>query len=244
MNMASHMRPTAGLRRLPVLVVAACAVAAAHMTARGAYIRDMGPYTIVADDRGGWEKEFTVEQFDVDSTPWPAYARLLGIEFILTGVLDGNLGIENMDGDAAAQFTVTLSNVLTLSRAGTLITTATPESTTTSTLDAYDDVEDFGGASGETFAVSGSDTGSASTELQNDLDAFTGNGSIVLQVEASDDTILWDVTSGKTYSTIDMPLVGAELTVRYTYIPEPSAGALASMLVLVCALRRRSRRMP
>jgi hypothetical protein len=211
------------------------------MTARGDYIRDMGPYVIVADESGAYQKTFTVEQFDVNSTPWPQYARLLGIEFILTGALAGDLGIENTDGAAAANFTVTLSNVLTLRRDGTLITTATPEYTRTSTLDAYDGVEDYGGPSGETFAVSGTDTGSASTEQQDDLDAFTGNGSIVLDLGASAESILWNVTSGKTYSTIESPFVGAELTVRYTYIPEPSAGLLTCLLGLCGTLRRRRR---
>jgi hypothetical protein len=208
---------------------------------RSAYVVETGPYVVPAAE-GDYTTSLTVDQFDPGTTPWPAYAHLLSIEFHLTGILSGNLGIENEDVAGVSEFSVTLSNVLTLSRDGTLITTATPEYAASGTLDMYDGNTNYLGASGETLAVSGSNTSDALTELQADLDAFTGDGTIILDLAIPAEALVWTVTGGKLYSTADSPLVGASLTVTYTYIPEPSAGALLCCFALLAQLRRRRKR--
>ncbi|MCS7166330.1 MAG: SdrD B-like domain-containing protein [Gemmatales bacterium] len=150
-----------------------------------------------------------VSQFD------PNLGRLTAIEIIVQGRIATTIQVENLD-PAPATITATFSGSLTLTGPGLSTTVTTSSDSLTHNAAAYDGFSDFTGPSGTTFGprtVSGSRTvilTDAST-----LQAWTGTGTVTLSSLGRTNS---SATGGNLLAQIS-GLAGAEVTIRYRYIP-------------------------
>lgn len=128
-----------------------------------------------------WSDAMRFPRFDAD------IGFLTGVEFVLDGRLQGQARFESLDAQAT-QVTVGMSANVALQRPnGSTIIESIPVASVTEAVSAFDGVIDFAGESGRLFPrlvgihIVESDIFTEAT----DLTLFTGEGSILLPVNAS-----------------------------------------------------------
>ena len=181
-----------------------------------------------------------VNQFD------PALGTLTGIQFTLTGAVQGTVKFESLDA-APSTVTSNLAATIKLLRPdNSTIAVVLPTVSATTNLTAYDGILDFDGTSGRTFA-NVTNTDSSTTGMMNsaaDLALFQGLGNISLPVTASASS---SASGAGNLVTQFSTTAGADGSVTYFYTtstPEPSTTILmlSSGLVLFPIIRRKLRK--
>lgn len=188
----------------------------------------------VATQRTNWVENLVFPKFD------PTLGTLTNVTFTISGTVSGSAAFENRDADSAT-ITVNLQARIGLQRPDlTNLVVVIPIATNTETVDAFDGVIDFGGASGRTYtALNSTVTDSSSTSAAVDLALFTASfagENITLPSFATGESN----GSGAGNLTLDFATFGsAEAKVEYTYVPAPGAAALFGLVGLAGARRRR-----
>ncbi len=169
----------------------------------------------------------TVPKFDTSGG-----LTLQSIEFILGGHVEGIARFENQS-PSAATVTTELEAELELQRPDTSVLVVTiPFWDKVEDVDAYDGVLDFAGPSGRTYddpnLIHGDKTESATYSGGLDLALFstTTGETIILPVIGTGTS---SATGPGNITTSFSTNASAEVTVRYTYIPEPG---MIGLLVL------------
>jgi hypothetical protein len=179
-----------------------------------------------------WDDTVTIPMFD------PALGELVGIDFSLTGQLDGSAAFESLD-NSPAEVMIDFSGEITLYRPDlTEIVTAIPLLSNSMNVTAYDGLSDFGGTSGATFNnLQAEQTESISSGAESaDLPLFTGPGTIDLPVGAAGTSM----GSGGGNLILQFLQEGAAaVEVTYHYVPEPATMGLVLVSSLVTVFRRR-----
>jgi len=188
----------------------------------------------------GYSDFLEIEQF----TPLPGEI-LTQVDFDLLLDFSGTMGFENTDPNVATFYQLKLTWSLDLHLPEDLQDPNEPpligvlaSRVVQGLVDPYDGEIDFDGPSGRTFDVVAEDEAGSGGPLVDaeDLAAFTGTGSVALPLTAiyleeakAANTILFE-------SLFENVRFEGELSVTYTYIPEPM---LAGFVLLVgLALRR------
>ncbi len=159
-----------------------------------------------------WEETIQVAQFD------PALGRLLRVETIVSGKLNGTAKFESLDA-APAEVTVSMTSEIKLFRSdGRFINSAHPSASFTDAVTEYDQLFDYGGSSGRTIedliAYDVSDTGILTNEV--DLADFIGDGTIDLTVSGAGRSRATGAGNmGAAFS------LGTSASMTITYIYEP-----------------------
>ena len=127
-----------------------------------------------------WNDTVSFPQFD------PNLGTLLSVTFELGGHVEGSAKFESLD-NAPATVTMNLAAEIDLQRPDlSSLVTVLPLAATNDNVLAFDGVIDFLGDSGRTYEdLSGDDMESSVTTDSNDLNLFTGNGTIDLPVSAT-----------------------------------------------------------
>lgn len=181
---------------------------------------------------GGYEGYIDVTQFA--SGP----ERVLeSVEIELNADFAGTMGIENTDAGLSSIYELELAWSVDLKRADDSTLLALSDSRITQgLLDPFDGVIDYAGLSGALFAVGARGVHDlALTRESSDLALFTGPGTLSLPIAADYAPEAW-AASGSFQSDFGDVTFDGELTITYTYVPEPASIALLVMLGL--ALRR------
>lgn len=168
-----------------------------------------------------WSGTLTLPKFNIPGT-------LTGVQVELFGSLVGEVEVESTDAQPST-VTAKLSAKVALTRPdASLLVVTIPDQTWTLEATAFDGSIDFGGSSGATYSLSNpvvrSETGSFSGVA--DLALFSGPGSLLLPVSASDMSL---TTAAGNIDDSYFSQAGAWARVTYTYaapIPEPGTWAL------------------
>jgi len=167
-----------------------------------------------------------IQQFD------PAGGRVLqDIDLQLVTDFAGVMCFENTDPDSATTFELSLAWSIELRRPDeSLLIDLDALRSVRGLVDAFDGVVDFGGFSGATFYTSVGDvTGLFASPTAADIALFTGSGVLELPIVA---TYEGGAAAGSSTSFEtdfrDVTFAG-ELTVTYTYVPEPACWALLAL---------------
>jgi hypothetical protein len=187
--------------------------------------------TIATQSTNWGPQSLTVDQFD------SSLGTLTAVQIIFSGDVDGTARTENLDADAAV-VTATLSADLSLD----LSSLTTPDilllgvgDSSTHNFAAHDGTIDFGGTSGATVALSGTDSDSLITTDIADLAMFTGLSTISFSADAvgvSSATGAGNITSNFATNA------GAGIEVIYTFdtgtttVPVPAPLALMAFGLL------------
>ena len=169
-----------------------------------------GPQIVkVADKTTGWSSAVGFQKFN------PALGTLEAVNLTITSDVAAKQGFENL-GATATSISASQSAALTLAlKSGTLLSVVTTLSGVES-LARFDGSVDFAGASGSTSKLSGSDTNATGLFDQADLTAFTGSGSILLDLSATGTSS----AEGPGNMMLDLAeQAGATIDLTYTYVP-------------------------
>jgi hypothetical protein len=197
-----------------------------------------------------WTSSITIAKFD------PTLGTLMGVQCYVTGTAEGEAFVENRSRVSSAVTTVNLAVTETLSKpdgSGPIVVTI-PLINDTKTLGVYDNVLDYGGASGQSYPLTtGTDNDSATLTAAADLALFIAGSpgqTITLPVTAVGNSV---ITSGGNVIGGVLSSAGAVAGCRYRYepaAPDPvvpefpnAAVALASVGVVgACAMAVKRRR--
>lgn len=169
-----------------------------------------------------WTDSVTVPLFD------PALGVLTGVEFWMTGSIDGSAAYESLDA-ASAMITTTFSADMTLDLPGASPDLeVTPMTATMTMATAFDGTIDFGGTSGMTFDMLMASGMEHTLVNPADFALYIGPGDLTLPVEAIGSST---GTGAGNLLLQFMQQADAEVTVRYTYavVPAPGAALLGFM---------------
>lgn len=222
MTKRTSMKITAVLGGLLTTVAAASAATINH-----------GPYSISLSSTN-WTDALSVPLFD------PALGTLTSIEFNLSGHVEGSALFESLDASPAT-VTMDLQAEIELQRPDfSTITTVIPVANTVDNVAAYDNVLDFGGTSGRTYAdLTGDDSiNFTSPPPLSDLALFTGIGTISLPITATGASA---ASGAGNLITQFSTSASAEASVTYIYevIPEPASLSLLAIGGIAMLRRRR-----
>lgn len=159
-----------------------------------------------------WADTVSLPRFDV------SLGELRSVDLRVEAHLEGTVMFENLS-DAAATLQATLAATVTLSRPspGAAITSVQPSRVQSDALDPFDGSPDFTGASGHTESLSDDAANAVSLTSVADLALFTGVGNIVLPTTGTDSSI---DPPGPDVASLLQSLVGARVTVTYTYLTD------------------------
>lgn len=177
-----------------------------------------------------WTKSVTVPKFD------PALGTLTGIDFYLTGHVEGNAKFESLDAKATT-VTMNLKATITLKRPDmSTLVVVIPVVSTSDGVTAFDGVIDFGGTSGRAYLglMANQSDSASSPPPASDLALFTASfagETITLPAIATGNS---EGSGAGNLLLVFSTSASADVRVVYTYdpIPEPS-GLLAIMTGLV-----------
>lgn len=161
----------------------------------------------------------------------PSLGTLTGIQFSLTGDVNGSAQVESLDGSPST-VTSTLAASITLTRPDlSTLVVALPTLSSIDNLSAFDGIIDFGGTSGASHSGSSFLTAfSGILSGAGDLALFTGPGSIVLPISATGAST---ASGAGNLLTLFSTQAGANASVTYTYnssvVPEPSTTGLIGL---------------
>ena len=159
-----------------------------------------------------WEETIQVDQFD------PAFGKLLRVETIVTGALNGSAKFESLDA-APADILITMSSDVELSRSdGRFINSAHPVANYSDRVSKYDQLFDYSGSSGRILDDLIEFDVSATAVLTDEVDIvdFIGVGTIdltVIGIGRSRATGAGNLASAFTLGT------SAIMTITYIYEP-------------------------
>ncbi|MEZ4662181.1 MAG: choice-of-anchor E domain-containing protein [Caldilineaceae bacterium] len=155
-----------------------------------------------------WTESLSVPRFN------PELGDLLEVTVSLNGLVRGNAEYENLNPNAVP---VTLTHAVTMSidlPNGANISLL-PSKTFSALIPGYDGVEDYGGTSGDTFTLEGSEAVSFVYAALPDLAPYIGDGNVDIPVMAKGVT---DAQGpGNFAATLLSNSSGAVLVVRYRY---------------------------
>jgi hypothetical protein len=182
-----------------------------------------------------WANSLSFHQYDSSSL-----LPLSSVDIILTGYILGDVEIESRD-KSAQTVTGDLKATINLSwTGGDNITASIPVANVIFNATSYDGVLDFAGTSGTTLTDQYAFQTVTATFTSSDVDFanFIGSGTFSFDVSAAGDSI--GVGSGNTMMGF-MTEAGAEVTVVYNTVPEPSTMLLfgAGVAGLASVTRRK-----
>ncbi len=158
-----------------------------------------------------WTDSVTVPRFD------PALGELRAVDVLVEAGLEGTIALENLTASPAT-LEASLAATVTVARpAGTLIASATPTVTQSDDLAAFDGALDHAGASGATHAITGDEDASVELAAAPDLALFTGTTPITLPTSGTGGST---GPTGPDADAVLTTLVGAQVTVAYTYVTD------------------------
>jgi len=164
-------------------------------------------------------------------------AALQAVKIDFVGDISGLMAYENR---AATPRTITMmiSSAMEIVLGSDTLLSINPVVTKSYDAGAYDGVLDFGGTSGATDEnVAASDSGSIT--LTSDLTPFIGNGTVALDVNAFGES---SQSGSGNLTTWFTNLAGAQVSITYIPVPEPSALiALGTGIIGLAGLKLRKR---
>jgi hypothetical protein len=169
-----------------------------------------GPQVVkIANQTTGWNNTAAFQKFN------PALGKLESVNVTMTSSVAGKQGVENLGGTASSISTSQSAALALALGKGTLLTVVTTLSGIEN-LAGFDGSIDFGGASGTTSNLTGSNSNGTSVFDQAVLDAFTGDGTIDLDASATGTSSV----DGPGNMMIDLAeQAGVTIDVSYTYVP-------------------------
>jgi len=164
-------------------------------------------------------------------------AALQAVQIDFVGGVTGLMAYENRAATART-ITMQMASTLELILGADTLLSINPVVTKSYDAGAYDGVLDFGGTSGATDNdINVTETGSIT--LTSDLTPFIGNGTVDLDVSAIGNS---SQSGSGNLTTWFTNLAGAEVTVTYIPVPEPSALiALGTGIIGLVGLKLRKR---
>jgi hypothetical protein len=163
-----------------------------------------------------WTDSVTVSMFD------PALGILTGVEFWMTGNIEGSAAYESLDAGPAT-ITTTFAADMTLDLPGASPDLEVmPATATMTSATAFDGIEDFGGTSGMTFDMLMASGTEHTVVDPGDFALYIGLGDLTLPVETLGSS---SATGAGNLIFTAMQTADAEVTVRYTYAVIPAPGA-------------------
>jgi hypothetical protein len=135
--------------------------------------------SVIPMKKTDWNNTMTVPQFD------PAQGVLERIELVLTGRIEGSVQVESLDKQPSTIIVSMLGNIALQRPSGSGLLTATPQTTRSVNVAAFDTIIDFAGTSGATFSrlIAEDITDAAVLTSPADLALFSGMGTLSLTVD-------------------------------------------------------------
>lgn len=162
-----------------------------------------------SDTRTNTSISQSIAQFD------PNLGRLVAIDVVIQGRVSSTIRVENLD-PTPATINATFSGSLTVTAPGLNTTVTTSSDSVTYNAGAYDGSSDFAGTSGTTLGprmVTGSRTVTLSDA--STLSAWTGTGTVTITALGRTNS---SAAGGNLLAQIS-GTAGADITIRYRYIP-------------------------
>lgn len=168
----------------------------------------------IPKDTLDWEQIVNVPMFN------PTLGTLNSITFNVRANFSVEAKAENLaKTNKTASWDGTLNQILKREDGSTLIDLEPFKWNFSQVLSAYDKITDFGGISGLTHLESSTSSGSFVSTLQEDLNTFTGLGSINLTASSTENTVF--TGSSGSMSLLVESEAGSEVMVSYGYTPAP-----------------------
>ena len=224
-------------------------LAVAPMVRAGYYVEytaSVTPQQVFSGTGNGWSGQpftVTLQQYDPAS-----HGALLSVQFYLHGYFDSSEGrssiaLENLTpGYTASVSSIALSGTVYADWgvAGDDMNSVPAHNTASISLGAYDGTADLWGTDSQSWVV-GDQATAQLTGSSGDMTLFTGTSTVPIHMHSSGYTFTYNPESLKVVASQAVAFLGADLTVRYTFVPEPMSlfllGGGAALLLV-----RRSRR--
>lgn len=206
------------------MLILACALAVLQAACAAAVGADEISYVVpVPLGPTIWTQPVIVPLFD------PALGTLLGVEFTMSGHVEGVVAFENLDTTPAIIAVYVPADIALMRPDYSEIMKVSPLIVVSDSVTEYDGTTDFGGTSGRTYeGLTANLTASKSVPPPDgDLVLFTGTGNINLWAGAW----VWPYpVSSELLSVHTSTAASAEVTVKYVYEPIPEPSSLIALL--------------